>query len=97
MTLKVRFTQKWYFCHHFLTLKSFQDCMTLFLLWNTKEDVLKNVYNQTTLVTIDLQYMEKKQISKDPPPATRMEKYLDMDNPSCRSVVNQKWLIVVKM
>jgi len=36
------------FCHHLLTLKLFQSCMNIFLLLlNTKEDILKNVSNQT--------------------------------------------------
>jgi len=37
------FIQK--FCHHLITLKLLQTCMSLFLLPNTKEDVLKNVGN----------------------------------------------------
>jgi len=41
------FTQKWKFCHHLLTLKFFQTCMSFFLLLNSKEDILKNVGNQT--------------------------------------------------
>ncbi len=35
------------FCHYLLTHMSFQTCMDFFLLLNTKEDILKNVGNQT--------------------------------------------------
>ncbi len=45
--LKVQYTQKWKFCHHLLTLKSFQTCMSFFLLLNTKLCILKNFSNQT--------------------------------------------------
>ncbi len=37
---------KW-ICHHLLTLTLFQTCMSIFILLRTKEDVLKNVCNQT--------------------------------------------------
>jgi len=40
-------TQKWKCSHSLLTLKLFQTCMSFFLLLNTKEDILKNVGNQT--------------------------------------------------
>jgi len=33
--LKGYSTQKWKFCHHLLTLKLLQTCMSLFLLLNT--------------------------------------------------------------
>ncbi len=33
-------------CHHLLTFKLFQTCMSFFLLLNT-QDILKNVDNQT--------------------------------------------------
>jgi len=32
--------------NHLLTLKLFKICMNVFLLLNTKEDILKNVGNQ---------------------------------------------------
>jgi len=35
------------FCHHLPTLKLFQTYMNFFLLLNTKEDILKNMGNQT--------------------------------------------------
>ncbi len=43
----------------------FQTCMTFFLQWNTKEDILKNVDNQNVgkyivLVQFDFYYMDKK-------------------------------------
>ncbi len=41
------------FCHHLLTLMSFQTCKRFFLLLNTKEDIL-NVGNQTVSVPIDV-------------------------------------------
>jgi len=34
------------FCHNLLTLKLLQTCMSLFLLLNTKEYILKNDWNQ---------------------------------------------------
>ncbi len=34
-------------CHHLLTLMSFQTCVSLFLMLNIKEDILKNAGNQT--------------------------------------------------
>ncbi len=43
---------KFKFGHCLLTLMSFQICMTFLLLQKTKKDVLKNVSNQTVLVTI---------------------------------------------
>ncbi len=45
--LKGLFTPKWTFCHHLFTLHLFQTCMIFFLLFNTKEDILKNVGDQT--------------------------------------------------
>ncbi len=36
----------------------------VFLLWNTKEDILKNTGNQNVLVTIDFNDLDKKDISK---------------------------------
>lgn len=30
---------------------SFQTCIALFLLWNTKENIFKNIENQTTLTS----------------------------------------------
>ncbi len=38
----------------------FQICKTFFILWNAKEDILKNVCNQPNLVTIDFYCMDKK-------------------------------------
>ncbi len=46
--LKGQFTQKWKFCHPLLSLKYFQTCMNVFVL-NTKEDILKNVWNRAVL------------------------------------------------
>ncbi len=43
-TLKGQINEKWNFCHHLLTLMSFQTCMTYFLLLNTKY-ILKNVFS----------------------------------------------------
>jgi len=40
--LKVYSIQNWKFCHHLLTLKLLQTCMTFFVLINTKEYILKN-------------------------------------------------------
>lgn len=37
------FGQKLKFCHHLFTFISFQTYMTVFLLWNTKWDLLKHV------------------------------------------------------
>jgi len=34
------------FCHNLLTLELLQTCMSLFLLLNTKEYILKNDWNQ---------------------------------------------------
>jgi len=41
-SLKGYSTQKFKFCHQLLALKLLQTCMSLFLLQNTKEDILKN-------------------------------------------------------
>ncbi len=41
-------------------MPSFQTCMTDWLLWNTKEGILKNIGNQIDLVPIDFYYMDKK-------------------------------------
>jgi len=41
---------KGYFCHHLLTLKLLQTCMSIFLQMNTNEYILKNDWNQTTVV-----------------------------------------------
>lgn len=38
---------------------SFQTFMTFSLLWSIEEDILKNVGNQTVLVTIDFHCMDK--------------------------------------
>ncbi len=35
--------------HHLLSLKLFQSCMNVFVLLNTKEDILKNVGNRAVL------------------------------------------------
>jgi len=37
------------FCHHLLTLKLFQTCMSFFLLLNPKEDIWKKDWNQTVV------------------------------------------------
>jgi len=47
--LKGYSTQKWKFCHHLLTLKLLQTCMSFFLLLNTKEDILENDWNFGTI------------------------------------------------
>ncbi len=40
--------------HNLLSLLSFQTCMpSFFYMWNTKEDLLKNVDKQTVLDRID--------------------------------------------
>jgi len=44
-----RITQKLKFCHHSLTLKLLQTCMSFFLQLNTQEDILKNNWNQTVV------------------------------------------------
>ncbi len=46
--LKGQYTQKWKFCH-LLILKYFQTCMNVFVLLNTKEDILKNEGNRAVL------------------------------------------------
>ncbi len=38
----------------------FQTCMTFFLLWNIREDIMKNASNQNVLVTIDFHCIDKK-------------------------------------
>jgi len=50
--LKGYSTQKWKFCHHLLTLKLFQTCMSFFLLLNTKEDILKMIGTLAPLTSI---------------------------------------------
>ncbi len=40
-------------CWHLLMLMSFQICVSFFLLLNTKEDILKNVDDQTVVGPID--------------------------------------------
>jgi len=45
----VYYTQKWIFCHHLLTLKLLQTCMSFFLLLSTKEDIQKNDWNFGTI------------------------------------------------
>ncbi len=42
-----KFCLKLKYCHHLLTLKSFQTSMSFFLLLNTKENIFKNVCTQT--------------------------------------------------
>jgi len=39
------------FYHYLLTLMVFQTCIHYFLVLNTKEDILKNVGNQTFAVS----------------------------------------------
>ncbi len=46
--LKGQFTQKWKFCHDLLT-QCFQTCINVFILLNTKEDILKNGGNRAVL------------------------------------------------
>jgi len=50
----------YYFGHHWHLLNSFQTFMTLFLLLNTKVDILKNVVNQTVSVLFDIHCMDRK-------------------------------------
>jgi len=45
--LKGLFTQNWQFSQHLFTVMLFQTCTSFFLLMNTKEDILKNIANQT--------------------------------------------------
>ncbi len=53
-------SMKHFYCHYLLSLmSSFQTCMTDWLLWNTKEGILKNIGNQIDLVPIDFYYMDK--------------------------------------
>ncbi len=40
-------------------MSSFQTCMTDWLLWNTKEGILKNIGNQIDLVPTEIYYMDK--------------------------------------
>ncbi len=47
MFFKGLFHPKIKFCHYLITLKLLQTCMSLFLLLNTKDDISKNVGNQT--------------------------------------------------
>ncbi len=47
ITLKGMWNSKWNKFSHWLTPILFQTCMTFFFLWNVKEDILKNVGNQT--------------------------------------------------
>ncbi len=49
-----------YIIYHSLTIMLFQISMTFFLLWNIKEDILKNDGNQTTLVTTDIHFIRIK-------------------------------------
>ncbi len=42
----LKFTQKWKYCHHLLSLELFWTCMNFFVHLNLKEDILKNVHNQ---------------------------------------------------
>ncbi len=46
--------------HHLVTLMSFQTCMTLFLLWKTKEHILKNDGSLKVSVPIDLHCKDNK-------------------------------------
>ncbi len=46
-SLKGSFTQKLYFCHYLLTHMLSQTFINFFLVLNTKEDILKNLGNQT--------------------------------------------------
>ncbi len=41
------------FCHYLLTLMYYQTCMSFFLLFRKKDDILKNVGKQTVDVPID--------------------------------------------
>ncbi len=40
--------------------------MTFSHLWNIEDDILKNVGNQTVLVTIDFHCMDKKNLKPEP-------------------------------
>ncbi len=42
-----------YFCHYLLTDMLSQTCINLFLVVNTKEDISKNVGNQTVAGALD--------------------------------------------
>ncbi len=55
-------------CHHLLTLKLFQTCVSFFLLLNTKEDILKNT--SFSLSVIHLQafgqaYTNQRKVAED--------------------------------
>jgi len=52
LELKGYSTQKPKFCHHLLTLTLLQTCMSFFLLMNTKQDILKNDWNQTFVCNV---------------------------------------------
>ncbi len=43
VSLKGKFSQKWQFCHHLLTLMLFQTCMAFFLTWNSEKYFSINV------------------------------------------------------
>ncbi len=43
----------WKKAHHLPTLMSLQTCILFFLLWNSKEHILKNVGNQAVMVPND--------------------------------------------
>ncbi len=43
VVLKELFSQIIQFCHHLLTLMSFQTCMTFFFWWGIVEDISQNV------------------------------------------------------
>ncbi len=48
------------FCHRLLTLMSVQTCMHFFLLRNTKQYILINVWSLAILVTVGFHCMNKK-------------------------------------
>ncbi len=51
---------KWKFCHYLLTLTLSQTCINFFLVLNKKEDILKNVGNQTVAGPIVFNSKKKK-------------------------------------
>jgi len=53
--LKGYSTQKLKFCHHLLTLKLFQTCMSFFLLLNTQDDI--SACLERTEVTLVTEYV----------------------------------------
>jgi len=56
--------QKFTSPNHLLTLKLLQTCMSFLLLLNTKEDILKNDWNQTVVWHHWLSSMERNSLQQ---------------------------------